>query len=470
MFEFIEYVLWELKNSLGLALLAGTAAAGVLGAAWVVHKKKYAGQRKFPWGRAVLYLVLAGYLAVVLYATLLRGSGSYRQVNLHLFRAWREAWNNFSAKNWANVLLNVAMFVPLGFLLPLLWKRFRRWFVTIPAGLGVSLAIELAQLAIGRGICDVDDLFANTLGGAMGYFAAMTVLALFREKGKRLKPCIGYGCLTLALVMPICGIFIAYEVQEYGNLPGAAAYTNDTRDTRWVLECQLPEAGKTMAVYRTQTRSLAECDAFAEEFRQIVGADYGTISYYQEAAYYMDHGGDDGWHHFLFVSYMDTGYTYTAGCLEDPVWADCDRETLVSALSKYPVLIPDYAEFTLEGEGWHSFTVDQHVDGAVMVDGTLRCRWAADGTVREIENGLLSYTYYNDAEVIGPEEAYAQLCAGKFYDSGYFEKRAPEAVIVTGCTLGYAVDTKGFYQPVYRFQVVSEDGSYGDEIMIPAIR
>lgn len=179
--EFLEYVLWQLQNSLVLVLLAGIIAVGAVTITYLVHKRKYKGVKKFPWGKTFLWLVFLGYLVIVLYATILRNAGGYREWNLHLFRAWKEAWNNFSTKNWANVLLNIAMFGPLGFLLPLIGKKFRKWYTTIPASFAASLAIELLQLAIGRGICDVDDLFCNGLGAAMGYFVIMAILSLFNE-------------------------------------------------------------------------------------------------------------------------------------------------------------------------------------------------------------------------------------------------------------------------------------------------
>ena len=249
MSEFLRYVLYELKNSIVLVLLAGIAAAAVTAAAYFVHKRKYKGEKKFPWGRVLLWLVFLGYGCVVLYATLLRWTGfPHREWNLHLFRAWREAWNNFSTKNWANVLLNVAMFGPLGFLLPLMGKKFRRWYVTVPVGFGISLAIELLQLAMGRGICDVDDLFCNGLGALMGYLAVMTVLSLCNGKGKRIRPTLVYGSLFLITVMAIGSIFVGYELKEYGNLPNAAAYTNHTGDTVWELACELP-AEKAEAPY-----------------------------------------------------------------------------------------------------------------------------------------------------------------------------------------------------------------------------
>ena len=469
--EFLRYVLYELKNSVALVLLAGIMALFVLTIAYFLHKHKYKGQKKFPWAKVFLWLVFLGYLVIVLYATMLRWSGFFhREWNLHLFRAWREAWNNFSAKNWANVLLNVAMFGPLGFLLPLLGKNFRKWYVTLPTGFGVSLAIELFQLAMGRGICDVDDLFCNTLGAAIGYFIIMTILSVSNEKGKRTKPALVYGCLSLSLLLAVCSVFVVYQVKEYGNLPNAAAFTTNTTGTQWDLLCSLPYTESEVPVYKTQTRSIEDCDAFAEDFRKIIGTQYTTVSYYQEAAYYMDQSGDENGSHFLFVSYLDPSYEYSCRWGDDPVWQDADRQAVEAALSHLPVWIPDYAEFASEGNGWHSFTVNQHIDGAVMVDGTLRCRYAGDGTIRRLENNLLSYIYYDTVDILSPQDAFAQMRNGKFGDGGYFESKKPTDISVRSCVLGYEIDTKGFYQPVYYFEVASKDGTYEYQIMIPAMK
>ena len=126
--DFIRYVLFELQNSLGLVMLALILALAAIAIAYLLFKKKAGTEKKFPWGKITLFLLFAGYLLIVIYATLLRDQGTFIRVyNLHLFRAWREAWNNFSVLNWANVLLNVALFVPLGGLLPLLWKKCRKW-------------------------------------------------------------------------------------------------------------------------------------------------------------------------------------------------------------------------------------------------------------------------------------------------------------------------------------------------------
>lgn len=464
MSEFLEYVLWQLQNSLVLVLLAGIIAVAVVAITYLIHKRKYKGERKFPWGKTILSLVFLGYLVIVLYATILRNAGGYREWNLHLFRAWREAWNNFSTKNWANVLLNIAMFMPLGFLLPLMWKKFRKWYVTIPVGFTTSLAIELLQLAISRGICDVDDLFCNTLGAAMGYFVIMAFLSLFNEKGKRIKPVLAYVCLTLVPVIAIGSIFLSYHAQKYGNLPEAAGYRVNLNHLEWKVDCQLSDSSENIPVYRTQTMSKADCDAFAEEMASLTGQEVDMVSYYQEMAYYNLTQG------IMMVYYHDGSYEFGGFDHSIAQWDEADRETVENALKMYPVVVPEAAEFASEGDGWYSFTCDRHIDGAVMMDGTLRIHYGVDDTIRRIENNLVWYTYYKDVEVISPKEAYAKLMSGAFTYADALKSHAKDSVTVISCTMDYEIDTKGFYHPVYIFEILIPETGNTCVAMIPAMK
>ena len=70
-----------------------------------------------------------------------------------------------------NTLLNIVLFMPLGFLLPVIWREYRSAKTMAIVGLAVSLVIELLQLFTFRHT-DVDDLIMNTLGAVIGYAAA----------------------------------------------------------------------------------------------------------------------------------------------------------------------------------------------------------------------------------------------------------------------------------------------------------
>lgn len=81
-------------------------------------------------------------------------------VNFQLF----ESWADFRGLYIANII----MFVPMGFLLPLLWPRCGRLWKTVLFCFAFSLVIELMQLLNYRAT-DIDDLLMNTIGGAVGY-------------------------------------------------------------------------------------------------------------------------------------------------------------------------------------------------------------------------------------------------------------------------------------------------------------
>lgn len=75
-----------------------------------------------------------------------------------------------------NFIGNIAVFMPVGFFVSLLWRRPACW-KALCVGLGLSLFIEICQLPLARGT-DVDDLWLNTLGALLGW----AVYKLFEKK------------------------------------------------------------------------------------------------------------------------------------------------------------------------------------------------------------------------------------------------------------------------------------------------
>lgn len=66
-----------------------------------------------------------------------------------------------------NMIGNIAVFVPFGMLLPILWGDKRlRVFLCFECGL---LFLEALQMITRRGIFDVDDIILNSLGMLLGY-------------------------------------------------------------------------------------------------------------------------------------------------------------------------------------------------------------------------------------------------------------------------------------------------------------
>lgn len=85
------------------------------------------------------------------------------------------------------VLGNIALFVPIGLLLPLLWRRFEKFYVLVYSCLLISLIIELSQLAIPMRATDIDDLIMNTIGGMIGYLLYLLIRRLSKNKTDKWK-------------------------------------------------------------------------------------------------------------------------------------------------------------------------------------------------------------------------------------------------------------------------------------------
>lgn len=312
MHDFVSYLFYLLQRGMRFAVPAALVCGLILAVCYAVCRRQ---GRRFPWGKAVCVLLLVGWAAVTFFVTLLRSEPNEfaaRQWNLQLFLAWREAYQRFTLQIWLNVLLNIALFVPLGVLLPLLWKPFRKWYAALGAGFGVSLLIELTQLFTGRGMCDVDDLFTNTLGAMLGWCAAMFVLAL-RQKSRAWPR---YCALPAAFTLALSAIFISYAAQPYGNLRDASVTTADLSGVRWSVDFALDQDSKTAWVYRSQALDNAGADRFAAEFAAAHGVEFPDAYYYDDLVIYANHSSGD----FLDVTLHDGTWEYSFGRDHTPVF------------------------------------------------------------------------------------------------------------------------------------------------------
>ncbi|MEE1008040.1 MAG: VanZ family protein [Agathobacter sp.] len=95
-------------------------------------------------------------------------------VNLIPFNSLREFFvENNSVDGWGNVavlniLANLLFFVPLGFLIPLLWEKLRPFKKVLLISFLITLFIEIIQYFIGRS-SDIDDIMLNVAGSILGY-------------------------------------------------------------------------------------------------------------------------------------------------------------------------------------------------------------------------------------------------------------------------------------------------------------
>ncbi|MGE7622407.1 VanZ family protein [Viridibacillus sp. NPDC096237] len=111
-------------------------------------------------------------------------------VNLKLFQVFTDVYNAIHYLDlwqpfFINFLGNIAIFMPIGFLLPLLWHKMEMFPYVFITALSLSVFIETIQLPQMRST-DVDDLWLNTLGSVLGYLVYKGI--------KKWIPLIGSKC------------------------------------------------------------------------------------------------------------------------------------------------------------------------------------------------------------------------------------------------------------------------------------
>ena len=79
-------------------------------------------------------------------------------------------------------LLNIMLFIPLGFLCPLISKYYQHIKNIFFIGCGLSLTIEILQLFTLYRATDIDDLITNTVGTLIGYFCFLVIHKLVTSR------------------------------------------------------------------------------------------------------------------------------------------------------------------------------------------------------------------------------------------------------------------------------------------------
>jgi glycopeptide antibiotics resistance protein len=226
--------------------------------------------------------MLIGWFVVFIYVTQLmpfgNGMGDLFNIQpLHMFYiAFRYGSNN-AGMVW-QFLLNILMFVPLGFLLPIVFSRkCALWHRVLLVSFCTTLTTELIQLITKRGT-DIDDVIANTAGGLCGFalFAILCALIGLIKRRKTDIPHMGRNMVISAVVLlavaaPFVAVIITDGLSEYGNL-----YYGHNQPRYIEIEGNISKEATTRAVYKyaphtdlaVLQKKLVEASGFNGQFVQ----------------------------------------------------------------------------------------------------------------------------------------------------------------------------------------------------------
>ena len=171
----LHYLVQDLTQALKyVPFLLVISGCLILIVKWINDRRSRQKKERIPFWSTVCFF---SFLALMLMITYLsRESGGTAKLDLVL-----GASLTINERNDALVLENLLLFVPYGFCF-CWWAKGKALFVkSILLGAVTSIAIEWMQLITGRGIFQLDDIVANTIGCMVGAFVYLLLSKLFRR-------------------------------------------------------------------------------------------------------------------------------------------------------------------------------------------------------------------------------------------------------------------------------------------------
>jgi len=95
------------------------------------------------------------------------------RANFEWFRTiklYTRYWERTEINSFGNLIGNVFLFVPFGYMMPSLFPKSKKLIVFLMHLLLFVLGLELIQLYTNFGVFDVDDILLNCIGGLIGFF------------------------------------------------------------------------------------------------------------------------------------------------------------------------------------------------------------------------------------------------------------------------------------------------------------
>jgi len=449
--------LWGLfRRHFGLGM-AGLVIVTIIGALYyfVIYKKILKGQKRLNVKQILIGAMFVSYIIMVFGITFLnRGSHYQGSMNLHFLSSYRDAWNTFTLRSWQFLILNIILFIPLGFLLPLMSKNFKNFYRTLIIALLFTFIIEIIQYVTGLGIFEIDDIFNNIIGAIIGYGLIMFVINL-KDKISLVRS-LGYLAPLLITFIAFIGVFFVYEQKELGNMPMAYTHKIDMSHAKIDVNVVTDNDEKKVVIYKAPIYNAYEAKQMAIDFFERIDIDTAMLSVdaYNDNAYHWIRGEET---YNLRIDFLGGSYSFGDLSSFDADLMDADVDQLISTLSSYGVTIPQNAELIHDDIGKYQWYVNMIEQGDTLIDGMITCTYFEDETIKNINNSLIRYEKVDQVRIKSENQALDDLTSGKFR---YYNEEKIKSLIINDIGLEYTLDSKGYYRPVYKIESLINGENY----------
>ncbi len=422
-----------------------------------IYKKIFNGKKEASLYKLILFVVLVGYLFLVFAITVLSREDNFSNniINLNFLSSYLDIWYSWSLTSLLLLILNILMLAPLGFLLPFISKRFDSLKNILLVAFTFTIFIELFQLITHRGIFELDDLFHNTIGSMIGYFIAKLFLEIKQIKKVNKNTIIKVFIIPAIYTIIFIGAITFYNIKEFGNLNINPAEYTDVSKVKINSDIEFSDKDDKASVFyninsNNRKRAIDIIKILNDSFNipTLEGSrmDGDNIQYvFDETDNFM----------YAMTYFYRTGTwsinNFNSDNLENIRISDIDIGKIENIL-KNKNLIPNDAKLSYDENNflrWNCKNSDIKNSKKDFIEGTIMISNYASENIQNLYYDLTNNKYIRDIEIISQKDAFEKVKNGNFYS--YNPYNSGDEIRITNCEISYMYDSKGYYQPVYKF-------------------
>ncbi|WP_175494604.1 VanZ family protein [Oribacterium sp. WCC10] len=152
--------------------------------------------------------ILIIYIFTVLWFTVFSRRNHFQAPRFDLFWSYKK-WLSGDSDIGREILGNIAMFIPFGFLISSALKdrccsRWKTFTVVVASAVLQSLTVEVLQLVLMRGLFEWDDVFSNTSGALIGMLIFFILEKASGKHFRALETSVGILIAVFCIVI-VCG-------------------------------------------------------------------------------------------------------------------------------------------------------------------------------------------------------------------------------------------------------------------------
>lgn len=408
--------------------------------------------------------ILFAYLVSLIGVTL-TGRPIMNEKNLILFNSYVDAWNQASLSAILFLVLNIIMTIPLGFLLPLVFKKLKKFKFFLVSSSLIVLCIEISQKILSRGIFDIDDIFNNILGALIGYGLFRLYDSYYNREQNIKKSTIFLSPLIVTMVATIL-IIIGYQLNPYGNLSfdlkkynmENVSFVNNTHWTSDIEEIYFNNNKFNMNEVPIFINTNKPLDGIIE-FHKITRDEYIDVSIKINKMLYSNALEFDPSIPFSF-EYTDTGWSLSPHMNHTKPTLDHSKYKALEDLKYYGVKLNTTATFNdTQSTSDHSiWTFQDIINEENYKSSKTSITYNDKGHIVRIDFDEFNGTIYEELTLINPLSIIEQIEEGYLPSWISSVEENPSQITLEDLQLDFLMDSKGYIQPVYK-AILNIDGN-----------